>query len=390
MMYVSGLLQRAAAQRCSQQVLDAAEDHLFQGQCNCSYWHGAFGGIYLPHLRNAVYQHLLTAESLLERSMGREETWVEATADDYDFDGCAEVRLANDQLVSWIAPNDGGQIYGLDVRGVNHNLGATIQRRPELYHAKVLEGENQNENEAASIHDLVVFKQANLDEKLQYDLQPRNSLIDHFWDDDVDVVSLQESRAVERGDFAMGAYTATIRRNSDRIQILTSREGNAWGIPLTLKKGITLNAGVNALEIAYFIEGLPQNRELHFGVEWNFAGLPDAQHDRFFSDSNGQKMGDLGSILSLEDSRGIKLTDQWLGLQIGLESDQAGGIFAYPVRTVSQSESGFELVHQSVCVQPHWKIKGDVNGCWACRINLKLNAGVTAANQNNSPATVKL
>lgn len=221
-------------------------------------------------------------------------------------------------------------------------------------------------------------------------MQPRNSLIDHFWDDDVDVVAIQESRAVERGDFATGPYTANIRRNSGRIQILTSREGNAWGIPLTLKKGITLNAGVNALEIAYFIEGLPQDRELHFGVEWNFAGLPDAQHDRFFSDSKGEKLGDLGSILSLEDSQGINLTDQWLGLEIGLESDQAGGIFAYPVRTVSQSESGFELVHQSVCVQPHWKIKGDVNGRWACRINLKLNAGVTAASQNNSQATVKL
>ena len=388
MMYVSGLLERAASQGCSQQVLDAAQDHLFQGQCNCSYWHGAFGGIYLPHLRNAVYQHLLAAESLLERSMGRTETWVEATTDDYDFDGRTEVRLANDQLVSWISPKDGGQIYGLDVRDVNHNLGATIQRRPELYHAKVLEGENQNENEAASIHDLVVFKQANLDEKLQYDLQPRNSLIDHFWDDDIDVTSLQESRAVERGDFATGAYTATVRRNSDRIQILTSREGNAWGIPLTLKKGITLNAGVNALEIAYFIEGLPQDRELHFAVEWNFAGLPDAQHDRFFSDSKGEKLGDLGSILSLEDSRQIKLTDQWLGLEIGLESDQMGGIFAYPVRTVSQSESGFELVHQSVCVQPHWKIKGDVNGCWACRINLKLEAGVTTADHSNSQATV--
>jgi alpha-amylase len=384
MMYVSRLLQRAAAQGCSQQVLDAAEDHLFQGQCNCSYWHGAFGGIYLPHLRNAVYQHLLSAESLLERSMGREKTWVEVTTEDYDFDGCTEFRLANDQLVSWIAPKDGGQIYGLDVRGVSHNLGATIQRRPELYHAKVLEGENQSENEAASIHDLVVFKQANLDEKLQYDLQPRNSLIDHFWDDDVDVASLQESRAVERGDFATGVYTATVRRNSDRIQILASREGHAWGIPLTLKKKITLNAGENELEIAYFIEGLPQDRDLHFGVEWNFAGLPDDQQDRFFSDSQGEKLGDLGSTLSLEDSLRIYLTDQWLGLEIELASDQAGGIFAYPVQTVSQSESGFELVHQSVCVQPHWQIKGDANGCWACRINFKLNAEVTAANQKSS------
>ena len=76
MMYVSELFQRALAQGCNQQALDTAQDHLYQGQCNCSYWHGAFGGIYLPHLRNAVYQHLLAAETLLENAMGRPETWV--------------------------------------------------------------------------------------------------------------------------------------------------------------------------------------------------------------------------------------------------------------------------------------------------------------------------
>src|SRR5262245_23370942 len=35
--------------------LEYARQALYRGQCNCPYWHGAFGGIYLPHLRNAVY-----------------------------------------------------------------------------------------------------------------------------------------------------------------------------------------------------------------------------------------------------------------------------------------------------------------------------------------------
>ena len=26
-------------------------DHLYQSQCNDAYWHGVFGGLYLPHLR---------------------------------------------------------------------------------------------------------------------------------------------------------------------------------------------------------------------------------------------------------------------------------------------------------------------------------------------------
>ena len=375
MMYVSGLLQRAQAQGCNQQVLDAAQDHLYQGQCNCTYWHGAFGGIYLPHLRNAVYQQLLAAESLLEKGMGRPETWVESTSDDYNFDGRPEIRLANDQIVTWIAPQQGGQIYELDLRAIGHNLGANIQRRPELYHGKVLQGENENGDEAASIHDRVVFKQANLDQCLQYDSRLRNSLIDHFWDDDVDAAAIQASRAIERGDFADGEYVATVRRNPDRVQILMTREGNAWGVPLTIKKGITLNEGSHVLEVAYLIEGLPQDRAFHFGVECNFAGLPDGQDDRFFSDLAGERLGHLGSVLDLEDTKNLNLTDGWLGLELGIEFDQPGGIITYPVQTVSQSESGFELVHQSVCVQPHWIVRGDSNGRWACRMNLTMQCG---------------
>ncbi len=272
MMYVSGLLQQAEQNGCNDQVLAAARDHLYQGQCNCSYWHGAFGGIYLPHLRNAVYKHLLTAETLLEKGMGRPDAWVEATTDDYNFDGRPEIRLANDRLVTWVSAQTGGQIYELDLRNIGHNLGASIQRRPELYHAKVLQGENLNDDQAASIHDRVVFKQADLDERLQYDTRLRNSLIDHFWDDDVDVIAMQDSRALERGDFADGEYVATIRRNPGRVQILMVREGNAWGIPLTIKKGITLNEGSDELEIAYLVDGIPEDKAASFWGGMQFRG----------------------------------------------------------------------------------------------------------------------
>lgn len=381
MMYVSGLLQRAQEQGCDEQVLSVAEDHLYQGQCNCPYWHGAFGGIYLPHLRNAIFSHLLKAETLLEKSMGRPDQWVEATADDYDFDGRPEIRLANDKLVAWISAHQGGQIYELDLREISHNLGAAIQRRPELYHAKVLQGEPEDGDEAASIHDLVVFKQADLDERLQYDTRLRNSLVDHFRDEDVDALAIQESRSEERGDFADGVYTTKIRRNPDRIQIQLTKQGNAWGVPLKITKGVTLNAGSDELEIAYLIEGLPADRTFHFGVEFNFAGLPNGQDDRFFSDAQDNKLGELGSLLNLQDVQQIKLTDEWLGLEVELDFDQSGGIFAYPVQTVSQSEAGFELVHQSVAVEPHWRIVGDAEGRWSTRMRLSMQTRSSANDQ---------
>ena len=373
MMYVSSLLHKAASENsCSQQVIDAARDHLYRGQCNCSYWHGAFGGVYLPHLRNAVYHHLLIAERVLQAALRSESEWIEAATDDYNFDGRQEVRLANEQLSTWFAPSQGGQIYELDLMNIGHNLGAAMQRREELYHAKVLRGENENSDEAASIHDQVIFKQEGLDERLQYDVQLRNSLVDHFWDEDVSADSLMGSNAMERGDFASGGYSAKIRRNPNRIQVMLVREGNAWGVPLKITKGVTQTAGSSKLEIAYLIEGLPQDRNMHFGLDFNFAGIPDRQDDRYFSNGDGDKLGPMETLLDLKQTDRLNLTDSWLGIDVGLSFDQPTDVFTYPVQSVSQSESGFEAVHQAVCVVPHWIVRGDSKGCWSARMTLDL------------------
>ena len=386
MMYVSGLLQQAIEMGTSEAVIEAARDHLYQGQCNCSYWHGAFGGIYLPHLRNAVYQHLLYAENLLRRCLNPETEFVESESDDYNFDSRTEIRLANEQISTWISPHAGGHVYELDLMQIGHNLGATLARRNEFYHAKVKQGENQSEGDAASIHDLVIFKQEGLDERLQYDSRLRNSLIDHFWDEDVSLDALMANSALERGDFADGDYGAKIRRSVDRIQVMMAREGNAWGVPLKITKGLTLSKGSDEIEIAYMIEGLPSDRSFRFGVEFNFAGLPDGQDNRFFSDANGDKLGQLGEKIELTDAKKLSLTDQWLGLQLSLELDSGATVWAYPVQAVSQSESGFELVHQAVCVQPSWIIRGDVTGRWSSRMKLKLHTDATQHFTGNEEA----
>ena len=40
-----------------------AREALWRGQANDAYWHGVFGGCYLPHLRRAVKSALLEAEA---------------------------------------------------------------------------------------------------------------------------------------------------------------------------------------------------------------------------------------------------------------------------------------------------------------------------------------
>ncbi len=374
MMYVSRLLAGARECGINETILHTAQDHLYQGQCNCSYWHGAFGGIYLPHLRNAVYQQLIMAENLLQQAMRRPVSqWIECTDNDFNFDGQNEVRLANDKIVAWVIPHQGGYLYELDVRDIGHNLLATMQRRPEAYHEKVRRGQAREDDHTASIHDRVVFKQEGLERCLNYDDHPRKSLVDHFWDDDTNIQSVVDGTAEERGDFVQGYYSAAIRRNPQRIQVVLKRNGIVSGIPIAITKGVTLNAGSSQLEIAYLLEGLPQNKPLHFATEFNFSGMPEGQDDRFFSDANDNPIGQLGSMLDLKETRQLKLTDRWLGLCVQLDLDRPANIWTFPIHSVSQSESGFELVHQSIVVQPHWAVCGDQHGRWATKMFLSMD-----------------
>ena len=145
----------------------------------------------------------------------------------------------------------------------------------------------------------IVFKQPGLDQRVQYDSYLRKSLLDHFYDNEATLNSVVSGQAMERGDFLVGPYEAHVRRNPDRIQVLLTRQGNAWGQALKITKGVTLEAGSAVVEIAYLIEGLPPNRPFHFAVEHNFAGLPSGAEDRYFYDGQQTRLGQLGRKLDL-------------------------------------------------------------------------------------------
>ena len=55
--------------------------------------------------------------------------------------------------------------------------------------------------------------------------------------------------------------------------------------------------------------------------------------------------------------------------------------WTFPIETVSQSEGGFELVHQSVAVMPHWLVEADKEGRWSVTMQLVLDT--SRANRDN-------
>lgn len=391
MQIVSRRLQQMIDEGAAGELIDRSRLELYRGQCNCSYWHGAFGGVYLPHLRNGVYQHLIAAENLLNQYENRgwqpdQQAWVEIDAADFNLDGRPESRLANNRLMTLVSPVEGGQIYELDIKAICHNLQATLTRRPEAYHRKVLHGPNQGGGDVASIHELVVFKQENLNERLDYDRWSRNSLVDHFYSIHTQREAVVSGEADEVGDNVHAPYEAKLRRNPGRVQLQLSRDGNVHGHLLQVTKGITLTDDGATLEIAYLIENLPEQHEIVFAPEFNFAGLPANADDRYFRTQEGEHLGQLGCQLELAAVNHLGLVDEWLGIDVGLEFDRPTAIWTYPVETVSQSEGGFELVHQSVAVVPHWHLLPDANGCWS--ITIKLAVDTSLAEQRMTESAV--
>ncbi|MDB5335058.1 MAG: amyA [Planctomycetaceae bacterium] len=382
--------QQTAAAELHPEVLFKARVELYRAQCNCSYWHGAFGGLYLPHLRNAVYHHLIAADNLLEQIAGRSGHWVQVVADDFNLDARKEVRLAGDRLVAYLSPSRGGHLFELDIRSTKHNALATLNRRPESYHDRIRAFAENRElgGKVASIQGEVIFKQPGLEKKLIYDNWPRKSLVDHFYSADAQLSDIQRCEG-DIGDFVLGVYETVLRRTAQRVEVQMTRQGQAGPHQIQVSKTVSLDVEhPGELEIVYQLEQLPVGETLHFGVEFNFAGMAAGAADRYYYDSRGRQIGQLEAVQDLPPSDRLGLVDEWLGEDLSLELSQPAGFWTLPIETISQSEGGFEAVHQSSCVIPHWRVTADADGRWSVRISLSVDTSAAQARKLREAAVV--
>jgi hypothetical protein len=381
MLMVSHRLDAATAQPdFDPDYLEIARRELYRGQCNCPYWHGAFGGLYLPHLRTAIYRSLILADNALDDAEGKFGPRATLEVGDHNLDARQEVRLENDALIALVRPALGGHLYELDVRQNAVNLLATLERRPESYHRAIMEtierqkDDRPHENGAKSGQERVILKQEGLDRLMVYDRSPRKALVDHFYPIEVGLDDLAACRDVEKGDFVTGTYLAKVQRDSRRVAVVMERPGHADGHAIRIKKTIELRPGSPALEVIYELSDLSREACLHFAVELNLAAMAGHAPDRYYLDAQGRNLGMLDSRIDLEHALGLSLTDEWLDLAVGLTWSKPGGLWCFPIETVSKSEGGFEGVYQSSAVVPHWHVTADESGRWEVRIRLALDS----------------
>ncbi len=124
-----------------------------RAQCNDAYWHGVFGGLYLPHLRDAVWRELALAEAELRRGKGL--AWEVL---DFDGDGHQEIWVHSESFSALVSPVRGAAVEEYTVFRSGINYANVLTRRREAYHDLALERATAEAGHGdagtASIHDI--------------------------------------------------------------------------------------------------------------------------------------------------------------------------------------------------------------------------------------------
>lgn len=351
-----------ALEKRGKKVTNALE-YLWAAQCNDAYWHGVFGGLYLPHIRAEAFRNLIRAENALNRTEQSQDARVTET--DLDCDGCDELLIESPVVNAYFKPDSGGSIFELDYLPISTNLSNVLTRREEGYHQRLLalkQESSAGSQGVASIHDLVLQKEENLEQYLAYDWYRRASLVDHFLGNGVTLECFSRSKYAEQGDFVNQPYQREVEKKGKSLRLNLWREGYLWQgdrhLPLRVSKRFNLKSGSSVLTFEYELENQTSEMlDLWFGVEFCLALSAGDAPDRYYR-CEGATIEDRGlrSVGSVENVASMSLVDEWLGVEVKLSFDQPSRVWRFPIETVSLSEAGFERVYQGSVVFPNWNI----------------------------------
>ncbi|MGC8555093.1 MAG: alpha-amylase/4-alpha-glucanotransferase domain-containing protein [Candidatus Acidulodesulfobacterium sp.] len=124
--------------------LNEAALELLKSQANDAYWHGVFGGIYLPHLRRAVHNALLSSYVFYKTVINEK---IEIECFDFDSDGEKEFLLSNDFWCIIYKPSS-ASFSALDYigKGLIHSLGDVFCLHEEYDILKIKEKNSKEES----------------------------------------------------------------------------------------------------------------------------------------------------------------------------------------------------------------------------------------------------
>lgn len=341
-----------------------ARNELWMGQCNCPYWHGVFGGLYLRHVRRTTNSHLVRAERLADEALGEARgarrgarsagrgraaqgaAGVRIVARDWDYDGHGEILMQSASISLLLHPKLGGMLSEFDLRRRDHALLDVLTRRREAYHEALLAGQHeQAATQATNIHGNVRVKEEGLVEALTFDRYRRGGLQEWIFDAGATVGEMASGRALAAFE-PRGAWDAAIDEREQAVTL--SRTADGWRV----EKRVAMDAEDERVDVRYAVaneSGEPRTGV--FASEWNIAPpqAPDGD-DRTAALETGDRstplMDGAGSA-EMRCALSIRGSAQYA---IECASDDAFEVWHYPVESISSSEGGVERVAQGVSV----------------------------------------
>jgi len=308
-------------------------DNLLKSQCNDVLWHGIFGGLYLPNLRNNAYRFIIKAEKEIEKITKKHK---KVEVKDINCDGYEEVKVHTDNLILIFDSKEAGQLTELSIKDKEFNFQNTLTRRKEGYHYKLLQTNQSNNHDdegISTIHEIqTTIDPEKSKDLLIYDWYNKNSFIDHVTDESFNLDSFYRCNFREFSDFANQSFNIEYINE----EIIFKREG---GIYLDKKYDSTLIK-------KYFIKGTvleyivnlttKYEKPLKYLLEFNFhfANLEERLRQPIYHGKSNK----------------FSIFDEFTNKTIVLESVKDCDIFSYPINTISQSEKGVDITNQGLTI----------------------------------------
>jgi hypothetical protein len=348
MLRLSTAMAEAERARPNDPTLLAARESLWRGQANDAYWHGVFGGCYLPHLRRAVKSALLEAERGLDAAVGLAAS---ARTLDADGDGTDEVLVRTPELAVTVAPARGGTVTELAYLPRTLDLADVLTRRPEGYHAR-LTAEAAQPAGARTIHDAPGHKEAGLAARLVYDPFRRASLLDGLFAPGAPLDAVAPWAAAQRA-FAGVRLSHGVDRTEGGVTLTLTSDGD--GAAALVKR---LGVSAATLRADYRLD---TSEPARWAVQWNLALTAGDAPGRYLTLPDRPSLASTGRR---EDVDTVTLVDEWIGVRAEL-TWRPGAVLAWgPVETVSVSEAGFERIYQGLALLLTWPLDAGATELW--------------------------
>ncbi len=338
---------------------------ILRGQCNCAYWYGIFGGIYLPHLRHSIYSSLLSAEVKMDKMLYSEDNWCELKKVDYDLDGEEELLLSSARSNVYIDVNYNATISEIDFKPAHFNLTNTFSRKKQYFSEE--ESEKKEEKTLSSIHEKIPARKDLLSEAKHFDKYLRQSFIDHFFREDITLENFMKSSE----DYINEKFkVSSIIKRKNKIGAKLKGEREIKGKKISIEKSFTLNS-VGNISFMAKIKNEDKDIDLWYGLELNFNFLSEKDKQKYCTIDKHREKIYLDTILEKDMVREVGLINEVNKFKIIANFSPTFSFWMFPLYTVYLTEDDYEKCYQGTVIVPSWKFKLSAGEERKIKINLK-------------------